>query len=190
MKNKLKISSILLGSLLFLSNLNAKECINSKNIDVKWTSYKTLAKVGVSGHFNKVYLKIKNKNSSTIKSFLMNATVDINLNNIDANSEIKTSNIKKYFVNNLKSNNITAQIVNVYKNSIDVLINLNGQKEIIPMRYIYKNNKIIAHGIIDGRDFNLINALAILNKNVIGHLNKGWLDIDIQFEIKTINKCK
>ena len=63
MKVSTKIQTLaLLASLTLASTLSAKECINLDKIDVKWTSFKTLAKVGVSGTFNKVEL-ISSKNN-------------------------------------------------------------------------------------------------------------------------------
>ena len=187
MKNILKTSifcAVLLAPTLYAS------CFNTNDVNVKWTSFKTLSKIGVSGHFNDIKLNVINKNATSVKKLLENTSVNINLLSIDAKSKIKTSNILKYFVSNLKSKNLQAKIVKVYDKTLDVKITLNETSKIIPMKYkLSTNNELKAKGVIDALDFNLNKALNILNKNVAGHLNKGWLDIPIKFNLQITSKC-
>ncbi len=165
-------------------------CFNTNDVNVKWTSFKTLSKIGVSGHFNDIKLNVTNKNAPSIKKLLENTSISIDLLNIDAKSKIKTSNIIKYFVSNLKNNNLQAKIVKVYDKTLDIKITLNETSKIIPMKYkLSTKNQIKAKGVIDALDFNLNKALNILNKNVAGHLNKGWLDIPIKFDLQINSKC-
>lgn len=186
----MKVLKVLtLSSVLLISSLSAKECINLGEIDVNWTSYKTLKKVGVSGSFSKIDL-ITEKNKDTLKEALLNTLVKINLKDIDAKAQVKTNNILKYFVSYLDDTNIQAKIVSVYEDSLELEIFLNNKREIIPMDYKKVGNKIIANGVIDALDFNLALALKVLNKNVAGHLNKGWFDIPISFDLDYNNKCK
>jgi len=163
-------------SLWFNTNNISKEqvIIHIDQKDAGWTNFD---------------LKIKRKNALNVKTLLKDSSVYISLNSIDAKSEIKTVNIKKYFVSNLSSKDIKAKILEVDDKTLGVSIALNGVTNTIPMNYEVKNGKVIAKGVIDARDFKLENSLKILNKNVAGHLNKGWLDISISFEIDTINKC-
>ncbi len=184
------LASMGLGILLFSANVQADICVDKNEIDVKWTSFKTLSKIGVSGHFNNIKLRINTKNNTDVKSLLKDAKVSIELESIDANSDVKTINIKKYFVNNLSSKTIEAKIINIYDKSLEVRIRLNGVTKNIPMSYVLRDNVINAKGVIDGQDFELSKALKILNTNVAGHLNKGWNDISISFIIKTNNRCK
>lgn len=178
-----------LGSLLFATTISAKECINLSKLDVKWTSYKTLEKVGVSGGFSKVDL-ITEKNEDSLKEALLNTMVKISLKDIDAKAAIKTNNILNYFVKHLDNTNIQAKVVSVYTNSLDMEIFLNNERKIIPMKYKKENGKIVATGVIDALDFSLAPALKVLNTQVAGHLNKGWYDIPLSFTLNYSNRCK
>lgn len=189
MKAKIIKNALVASALIFSSTLSAKECVNLDKVNVKWTSFKTLEKIGVSGTFKKVQLSSK-ENSSSLKEALESAKVKINISDIDANAAIKTNNILKYFVTNLETKNIDAKIKNVYDKSLEIELYLNGKKQIIPMSFTNKNNTIMAKGVIDALDFNLSPALKILNTEVAGHLNKGWYDIPIYFNLAYLKECK
>jgi len=188
----MKIKTILLSqlsALLLTSSLNANECINIENVKIGWTSYKTMAKIGVSGTFNDVQLT-KSKETSTINSALVGTKVSINMKDIDAKAAIKTSNILKFFAPELSTQGINATITKVGEKSLAIEVLLNGRKQIIPMKYTLDGGVMQASGVIDARDFGIEDALRNLNKNVAGHRNKGWLDIAINFELIYTNKCK
>lgn len=189
MKAIKKISTIaLLCTALGASTLSAKECVNLNDVKVNWTSYKTLAKVGVSGTFSDVKFE-SSKNSASIKDALKNSSVNIDIKNIDAKAAIKTNNILKYFVSNLKTTNIEAKIVDVYSSSLTAKITLNGKSQTIPMNYKVKGDEIFAKGVLDALDFDLAPALKVLNTEVAGHQNKGWYDIPVNFTINYSKKC-
>ncbi|WP_324171400.1 hypothetical protein [Sulfurimonas sp.] len=183
----LTISTLLIASLS--SSIYAKECFNADNIDVKWTSFKTLAKVGVSGTFNDVKLTTP-RNANSLKTLLKDAQIAISFKNIDAKSAVKNENILKYFVANLETQNITGKITGVNQKELFVEFQLNKTTKIIPMKYLVKDNQVIASGVIDGMDFGMKKALFVLNKNVAGHLNKGWFDIPISFSMNLSKQCK
>lgn len=188
----MKIKKILLsqiGAALLLTSLNASECIDIKSVNIGWTSFKTMAKIGVSGTFDKLKL-IKSKDTSTINSALVGTTVELNMQNIDAIAAIKTSNILKFFTPKLSTKGVRATILKVGEKSLALSLYLNGRKQIIPMKYTLDNGVMKASGVIDARDFGFEDALRNLNKNVAGHRNKGWVDIDINFELIYTNKCK
>ena len=188
MKAIAKISTIsILSASLFASSLSA-QCININKVDVNWTSFKTLSKIGVSGTFKDVKLETKT-NASTTKEALLNSSVKINMKEIDAKADIKTNNILKYFVANLENEEIEAKIINVYDKTLDLVITLNGTTKTIPMKYIVRENNIVSSGVIDALDFNLAPALKILNTKVAGHLNKGWYDIPVGFELAYNSTC-
>ena len=184
---KLILSTLALS--LLTSSLLAKECINIKKVNVGWTSYKTMAKIGVSGFFKDVKLTTSKKHSD-IKSALVGTTVQLNMANIDAKAAIKTSNILKFFAPKLASQTINATLVTMNEKSVDVKITLNGTTQTIPMNYTMDGGVIQAEGIIDARDFLMVDALKNLNTNVAGHKNKGWLDIAINFELLYEDSCK
>lgn len=178
-----------LATFLLSSTLNAAECVNIKNVNVGWTSYKTLAKIGVSGTFDNVKLT-KSKDTANLKSALEGTSVLLNISNIDAKAAIKTKNILTYFAPKLTNGAINAKIVKVGEKGLTLAITLNGKKQLIPMKYTVNGGVVSANGVIDARDFGIENALKNLNKNVPAHKNKGWLDIAINFKLTYTNKCK
>lgn len=188
MKTISKISLATLLTVALSTSLSATECIHFDKAQVNWTSYKTLAKVGVSGTFNKVELET-NKKAMDMKNALLNTAVKIDIKNIDAKADEKTNNILKYFVSNLDNTAINAKIKEVYEDTLNVEIILNNITKVIPMNYKVENGKVVSNGVIDGLDFDLAPALKILNTQVAGHLNKGWYDIPVNFSLEYKNSC-
>jgi len=177
-------------ALLMANTLQAKECFDAQKMDVTWTSYKTMAKIGVGGDFSKVNLKVINKKAPTIESMLKGASVTLELRDIDAHLSLKNSNIAEFFTSKLDSKNIIAQIIAVDAKKMTLHITLNGITKTVPMFYTLKDSHIVAKGVIDAVDFELVPALRNLNKNVAGHKNKGWNDISIGFDMPYTNSCR
>ena len=183
---------ILSGVLALMTSvtLGASECYNANELDVKWVSYKTMAKIGVGGNFSKSTLTLAHNNASSLAIMLEGATVTLSLAKIDAHNPTKNSNIAEFFVANLAAKNITAKIVKADEKHLLVAITLNKKTQNIPMSYTVKEGEITATGVIDALDFDLVPALRTLNKNVAGHKNKGWNDISIAFDMPFSTTCK
>jgi hypothetical protein len=191
MNTLLKLGSLSLLCVLALSsNVQAKSCFNSDKIDVKWVSYKTLAKIGVSGNFSKVDLKITNKDAKDVQTLLTSARLDISLDAIDAHMDLKNSNIAKFFTALLDDKEIKTKIISATEKNLQLEVTLNGTTQTIPMSYESTESKVTAKGVIDGLDFGLTKALKSLNINVSGHKKKGWSDISISFEMDVSSECK
>lgn len=190
MRKIIKNSALSLMTLAVLSSVvEAKECFNTDKINITWTSYKTLAKIGVGGDFSKVDLKVSNTDSLSVKKMLMDAKITTSLENLDAKLDLKNSNIAKFFTAHLDDKAVRAKIVAVHDKKMDVSIELNKVTLVIPMSYTVEDNKVKAKGVIDALDYKLVPALGILNSNVAGHLNKGWNDISIGFELPFSRAC-
>ena len=191
MKKTFSKTIIAIFSLLLLTSLTqAKECYNANTIDVKWTSYKTMAKIGVGGNFSKTNLQLAHKNNPSIQKLLNGAKVTLNLTSIDAHLALKNSNIADFFTANLSTDEIHTKVIYINEKSLNLQVTLNGITQIIPMKYTSKNSHIMASGVIDALDFHLVPSLRVLNKNVSGHKNKGWNDISISFDMPYTTTCK
>ena len=190
MKNIIKKSAVTLMALAVLGSVvDAKECFNTDKIDVTWTSYKTLAKIGVGGNFSKVDLKVANKDAVDVKKMLLDAEITTSLEVLDANMDVKNINIAKFFTANIDDKTVVAKVVSGTDNKLGVSITLNKVTQTIPMSYTVEEGKIKAIGVIDGLDYKLVPALGILNMNVGGHKKKGWNDIRIGFELSFASGC-
>ena len=185
---KIILSSVL--ALIISVTLTASECYNANELDVRWMSFKTMAKIGVGGNFSQSTLKLVHKNAKTPATMLEGASVTLSLANIDAHNPTKNSNIAEFFVANLAAKNIMAKIVKADDKQLSVAITLNKKTLNIPMSYKIKGTNIVAVGVIDALDFDLVPALRTLNKNVAGHKNKGWNDISIAFDMPFTTTCK
>lgn len=185
--NKIVIAQM--AALFLAGTLSAKECIDMKSVSVGWTSYKTMAKIGVSGTFKDVTF-MPSKNRADIKHALVGTSVKLNIQDIDAKAAIKTNNILKYFAPKLATQKIDAKIVSLDDKRLNLEIILNNKKQTVPMSYSIDGGVVVAKGVIDARDFGFVDALTNLNTHVAGHQNKGWLDVDISFELVYEDSCR
>ncbi len=170
----------LLAMLFLAASLSALEI---QHTTVKFTAFKTYAKIGVSGVFNKV--AVKSTKANNVKSLLSNAVATIDTSSV--NSGNKGRDIKlvsKFFdVQNVK--NIKATLSNVQDKSLTATISMNGKTLAIPMSYTVKGNVVKAKGTIDLADFSMIPSLKSLNKACyVLHKGKTWQDVVIYFSIE------
>lgn len=188
----MKVSTLLkvsMVSMVLSASLYANECHNLSNIDIKWTSFKTLQKIGVSGDFFKYDLKTV-KNANSLGEALMNSEVQVDLKDLDAKMDLKTSNIQNYFVKKLISTNVDVKVKKVYSDSLVLEIMMNNVKRDIPFSYKMEGNKIIASGYFDAGDFVMGKAMHILATEVAGHMDKGWDDIPVTFKLDYSKRCR
>ena len=167
----------LLSLLLVAASLSALEV---QQTTVKFTAFKTYAKKGVSGVFDKVTLTDKKAND--VKSLLLNAAVDINTASVNSGNKGRDAKLVNAFFNVQNVKHIKAKIVKVEKNSLMVAITMHGKTLNIPMSYSVKNNTVKANGVIDLADFTMLPSLKSLNKACYTrHQGKTWQDVDIFF---------
>ena len=86
------MKKILLASLLSISlasSLSAYEL--NGNLGVKWTGFKTIKKVPVSGTFNTINLDIKS--SASLSDFLTSANVIIKSASFESKDSVRNENI-------------------------------------------------------------------------------------------------
>ena len=170
----------LLAMLFLAASLSALEI---QHTTVKFTAFKTYAKKGVSGIFNKV--AVKSIKANNVKSLLSNTIATIDTSSVNSGNkgrDIKLVN-KFFAVQNVK--NIKAILSNVQDKSLTATISMNGKTLAIPMSYTVKGNIINAKGTIDLTDFSMIPSLKSLNKACyVLHKGKTWRDVVIYFSIE------
>ena len=167
-------------ALLFLAaSLSAYEV---QNTTVKFTAFKTYAKKGVSGIFDKVAIKSEKKED--IKAFLENTTAIINTSSVNSGNAGRDTKLVKYFFNVQNVSNIKATLSNVSKNSLIAKITMHKKTLNIPMSYSVKGNTIEAKGVIDLADFAMLDSLHSITKACYAlHQGKTWQDVNIYFTI-------
>ncbi|WP_127716841.1 YceI family protein [Halobacteriovorax sp. HLS] len=178
--------------LLFFTFPSLANCyqLDNKSVSIKWTSYKTAKKVGVSGTFKKVTFKTDKKQKS-INSILKSAHFSIDTDSVSTKDLGRDKKIAKFFFSTMTGGSkITGKTKELKKKSIVMTFNINGKSVDVPLSYSVKKNSLEAKGVIDVFDFSLNKQLAALNKACFAkHEGKTWNDVAIQINAK-FNKCK
>ena len=186
---------ILLATALLTFSFGAPGCLlsQSKNIEVSWTAYKTLAKAGVKGTFTSVKYKPASLEGKNFKELFVGSTVQIDKSKISTGNEGRDETLVRHFFSILKGKYIEAKIVDIKattkhekgkprKGVVTVEIQMNGKTLAVPMRYIYDKGDFKAVGTIDLFDFAGFKALKSINKACYDlHKGKTWNDVEIRF---------
>jgi len=164
----------------------------TNKIDVNWKAYKTLAKIGVGGKFTDISYSPNKLEAKNFKELLVGSKVMIDTRKIDTKNPDRDETLVKFFFNKLSDNQIEGVITDIkaferVKNKprsgvVAISLSFNKITLIIPMGYVYKDNKFIAKGNIDLADFGATSALKSINKSCFDlHKGKTWSDVSIEF---------
>ena len=159
------------------------DCIQLQKNSAKitWTSYKTLAKIGVSGTFKDVSFSKVNK-GKTVKDVISKSSFSINTSSVFTKNPGRDNKISKFFFSTMTGGQkIQGKVSKVTQKYIFVDFTINSKTKTIPLPYSIKNNSLNAKGIIDIFDFSMNKELAALNKACFAkHEGKTWNDVEVQ----------
>lgn len=171
-------------------------CILSQQgkVVVSWKAYKTPAKLGVGGVFDKVDYKAIKPSGKNFREILVGSSVVIDTNSVNSKNEGRDVKLVNSFFKLLGDGNIKAKIVDMTSNkrvakeprtgSITLEVSINGVTKTVPMKYSYDKGLMKSEGVIDILDFSGSNALTTLNKACLDkHQGKTWSDVSIGFEL-------
>ncbi len=174
------MKKILLALLLATASLYALE---AQSTTVKFTAFKTYAKKGVSGVFDKI--KIHTQNADTVVSLLKNATADIETSSVNSGNKGRDAKLVSQFFNVQNVKKIQAKIIDVQKNMLVLQLKMNSKTLNIPMNYSVENHTVKAKGTIDLADFMMLKSLKSINKACYTlHKGKTWQDVNIYFTMQ------
>lgn len=181
MKNKILKS--LLVSCLLSTGVYAYE---ASNINVNWIGFKTQNKVGVAGTFNKSVLTI-NQNADFSK-FLTSAKVNIDISSLDSKMKFRDKNITSTLFKIAGITEIKANVVKVAgddtKGVIDVEIDMNNVKKVIPMKYAVEAGVLKASGVVDVINHSMSESFnAFATKCKPFHAGKTWSEVSVSFDL-------
>ncbi|OUR96594.1 hypothetical protein A9Q84_09615 [Halobacteriovorax marinus] len=183
---KFLISFLLLQSITFAACLET----TTKDIQVKWTAFKTPEKVGVGGTFKKVKFASKLKGDS-ITSVIKKAKFSIDSSSVFTKNSARDMKISKFFFKPMMDGaKIEGEVVSMNAKKVVVLFKMNKKSVKVPLNYTVSNNELKASGTLDVLDFSLNSQLAALNKACFAkHKGKTWSDVDVVLMAK-FKKCK
>lgn len=177
----MKKALIALG-VLFMSQSIFADCfqVSEKDLSVKWTAFKTPAKVGVSGSFTKFTFDGKTK-STSIKDIAYGLGLKIDHQSVDTANQARDAKIAKFFFSTMKGKEIMARVTKIDDKNITLKINMNGVDRDVPMTYTILGNELRANGVIDILDFAANKQLSSINKACLAlHEGKTWSDVNIE----------
>ncbi len=176
------VMSILAMSAMVVSTFAASSCYKADSTAaVTWKAFKTPEKVGVGGSFDNVVLKAPSVGASA-HNVLKGASVTIVPASVNTKNPERDAKLVASFFDLLAGDTITAKVVDVKNDSLDVAITLNGVTKTVAMHYRLQEQEIYADGVIDLLDFSASKALASINQACYElHKGKTWSDVEIGF---------
>ena len=164
-------------------------------VEVSWTGYKTEKKVGVGGVFDSVVYTPVAKSGENFRSILVGSSVVIDTSSVNSKNEGRDEKLAKFFFGMMSDKNINAKIVDIKADKrvkdaprtgvVDVEIEMNGVKKVVPMKYSFSDDVFEAKGVIDILDFSAGDALSSINKACFDlHEGKTWSEAGIAFKTK------
>jgi polyisoprenoid-binding protein YceI len=173
-----------------VSMLPAQECsYRVKDVEVKWEAFKTPMKVGVEGSFGTI--KLSAKPDKSVDGLLEGAKAVIETSSVDSKNAARDAKLVKFFFKTQGVDTITAEIKKVDKDIAEVEVTMNGVTRIVPMKLEREDDKVEAEGVIDLADFDMLPSLESINKACYDlHKGKTWQDVELEFELQIVEKCK
>ena len=162
---------------------------------VSFQAYKTAAKVGVNGSFDRVNFKAIRPTGKNFREIFVGSTVNIETASVNSKHKERDMKIATFFFNKMSSQNIAAEIIAISSDkrikgkprtgTLLVNVTMNGKTKKVPMTYSYMDGLFDATGVIDILDFSGSNALSSMNKACYDlHKGKTWSDVTIGFSTK------
>lgn len=194
---KTLISFVALFLFAFWHNiLFASDCtytVDSKDVKVNWTAFKTPAKAGVSGVFKNLGINNRSPDKS-LKGILTGATYKIDTESVFTKNPARDKKIAKFFFSTLDGGaQISGKIVGMFpkKKQISLKVKMNNIEKTVPLSYSIKKGILVAKGFVDVFDFSMGDELKALNKACFEkHSGKTWSDVSIELHAKFKKKCK
>ncbi|MCD6653754.1 MAG: YceI family protein [Sulfurovum sp.] len=153
------------------------------NVSVKFTAFKTLSKIGVSGGFDAIELSGK-KEAKNVNEMLEGLKANIKTGSVNSAHKERDEKLVNAFFNVQSNALIEAQIVSAKEAVLVVKITMNHQSIEVPMQYKVNDKFVQASGYIDLADFKMIPSLEGINKACYDlHEGKTWQDVAIEFSV-------
>jgi polyisoprenoid-binding protein YceI len=174
---------LVLFLMVFCVHTAKSACVLANDsVAIKWTAFKTPAKVGVSGGFKLV--EVKSQKGDDALGSLDGATAKIMTSSVNSKHSARDKKIFTFFFKSMKDGkeiNAVVNKVNQKKSHLVLDITMNGITKKVPLKYVLSGNDFKAKGHIDILDFAMNGQLASLNKACLAkHQGKTWSDVSLE----------
>lgn len=178
--------------------------IDPTTLNVSWTAFKTMQKVGVGGSFTEVTLESDLSKAGTFQTFMNQIDAEIQ---VGAATKINTTNpardqtIFQNFFSHFENKGLIKGKLRNAKGTeaageVNLILNMNKKILAVPMKYTRDEKGLtVISGAIDVNDFKLGSALSKLNK-ACEALHKGpdgvsktWPQVEIKIQANLSKKC-
>jgi len=170
-------------------------------VSINWKAYKTPAKIGVGGIFDKVIYTPASKEGHNFRQILVGSTVSIDTKSVNSKNKGRDAKLVSFFFEQMTGDTLTAKIVDIHAKSKETgkpktgtliaEITMNAITKKIPMNYIFDQGTLKADGTIDLFDFSASKALQAVNKACFEkHQGKTWNDVSIGFSTHIKAVCE
>ncbi len=162
---------------------------------VTFKAFKTPAKVGVSGSFDRVNFKAIRQTGKNFREIFVGSTVNIESSSVNSKHKERDIKIVTFFFNKMSDDSIVGKIIAISSDkrvrgkprtgTLLIQMKMNGVTKKVPMTYSYMDGLFSAAGVIDILDFSGSSALSSINKACYDlHKGKTWSDVTIGFSTK------
>lgn len=187
---RMKIIVLVLTS--FITTSYGKDCEfshNNKKSTVKWTAYKTLKKIGVSGTFSEI--KFSAKKSNSVKNLLQSASFHIKTESVESKNAARDVKIAKFFFSTMNGGPfITGKVTKVEKDKVIIALTMNGVTKVIRANYQLNNQQLFIKSQIDVLDFAMRSEHKALGRACESkHEGKTWTTVDLEAIISLKKSC-
>lgn len=199
----MKISTILLSSLMGISLLQAQSCTYTQKGPVKvgFTAFKTPLKIGVGGTFNEVAFTTNVQDANSLDALLVGASLQLNKSSVNTKNSGRDATLVSEFFEKLGGDDISAKVLDIKEDEvkagvpiqgvITTRVTLNETTVKVPMRYRIEKGVMMGEGTLDLFDFKANTALESINKACFDlHQGKTWADVKVSFSMNLATKCK
>ena len=154
------------------------------SISFKFTAFKTLKKVGVSGTFNE--FELTKKSVITKKEDLIGSEFIIYTKSVTTENEVRDGKLKKLFFGKLMSREIAGEITGLSDSNIAVDITMNEVKKSFSFPIQTTANSITFNGTINMiSDFSASEAFKSIHEACYDlHEGKTWEEVDVEATVK------
>lgn len=182
MKKSVILSLFLICALVFTScksekkNAPKEEVVVTKSIKkapfslkfadhaIKWTAYKTTAKVPVNGKFDKVEIK-GGGNGNSVKEAINGAEFSVKISSIFTSNKSRDYKIRKFFFQVMNDPELlSGKFVIENDTKGYTQLKMNGIEQNLPFTYTIEKNTFSMKSTMDINKWNAKNALESLNK--------------------------